>query len=125
MAKATKILVIDDFATMRKIVTTMLQKLEFTNLTEADSGKAGWDLLQKEPFDLIISDCNMPEMTGIELLAKIRETPNMAQQKFIMLTAEADRELMIKSKELHIDAYILKPFKQELLEEKLKGVLGG
>ncbi|MFC3909610.1 response regulator [Legionella dresdenensis] len=123
MSADAKILVIDDFATMRKIVTTMLQKLQYKNISEADSGKSGWEMLQKDSFDLVISDCNMPEMTGIELLKKIREDSRLSKQKFIMVSAEADIELMKSSKQLNIDGYILKPFKIETLEAKLKTVL--
>ena len=122
MDLSMKIIIIDDFATMRKILSTFLNKLGFTNITEADDAKKGWELIQKEPFDLVISDFNMPEMNGLELLTKIRQESNNKQQKFIMLTAETDTDLIKNTKELKVDAYILKPFKIEVIEAKLKAV---
>ncbi len=118
--KALKILIIDDFATMRKIVNNYLNKLGYNNVTQAEHAKQGWEILQKQDFDLIISDFNMPEMTGLELLTKVRTEFRHKDQKFIMLTAESDKDLLIDIKKMHVDAYILKPFKIEILEEKNK-----
>lgn len=117
-----KILIIDDFATMRKILTSSLKKLGYNYLFEAESTKEGWALLQKEQFDLIISDYNSPDMNGLELLTKIRQSEQFKKQKFIMLTAESDKSLLIDSKKLHIDGYILKPFKIELLAAKINSL---
>lgn len=119
-----KILIIDDFATMRKILSNYLNKLGYKKITEAESAVTGWEILQKEPFDLVISDYNIPGMNGLELLAKIREDARLKDQKFIMLTAETNPELLISTKKLHINAYILKPFKIDVLETKLNTLLG-
>lgn len=124
MDGTSKILIIDDFATMRKIVSNYLNKLGYKDITESDSAVTAWDLLQTEHFDLVISDYNIPEMNGLELLTKIRGDTRLKEQKFIMLTAETDQEILINTKKLHINAYILKPFKIDVLEEKLKTVFG-
>lgn len=117
-----KILIIDDFATMRKILISALNRLGFTAITEASDAIKAWDLIQKESFDLVISNFNMPEINGLELLRKIREESKNKQQKFIMLTSEADKELLVQTKHLNIDGYVLKPFKIEVLEEKIKAL---
>jgi two-component system chemotaxis response regulator CheY len=122
MDNSLKILIIDDFATMRKILSTFLVKLGFSNITEADDAKKAWEILQTETFDLVISDFNMPEMNGLELLRKIRLESNNKDQKFIMLTAETDKELLMDTKTLKVDSYILKPFKIEVIEEKIKAI---
>lgn len=119
-----KILLIEDFAAMRKVVFNSLNNLGYKKVTESDSAIKAWDLLQKEDFDLIISNYNTPEMNGLELLTKIREDSRLKEQKFIMLTAETDQNILINTKKLHINAYILKPFKIEVLEAKLNIVLG-
>ena len=119
-----KILIIDDFATMRKIVSNYLNKLGFKHITESDSAATAWNLLQTEDFDLIISDYNIPEMNGLELLTKIRGDSRLKDQKFIMLTAETDQDILISTKKLNINAYILKPFKIDVLEAKLNALFG-
>lgn len=122
MDNSMGILIIDDFATMRKILSSFLQKLGLNNITEAENAKIGWDLLQKKSFDLIISDFNMPEMNGLELLTLVRGHPDLKNQKFLMLTAETDKDLLMNTKSLHIDGYILKPFKIDVLEAKIKAL---
>lgn len=117
-----KILIIDDFATMRKIVSNYLNQLGHTDITQAENAQLGWEIIQKEDFDLVISDFNMPEMNGLELLTKVRTESRNKQQKFIMLTAETDTDLIINSKTLKVDGYILKPFKIDVLEAKLKSL---
>lgn len=122
MDTSKRFLVVDDFATMRKIIINMLIKLGFSEITEADSGKSAWTLLQRQHFDLIISDFNMPGMNGVELLEKVRQDRSLSRHKFIMLTAEDDEDLILESKKLHVDAYILKPFKIDVIEAKLKAL---
>jgi len=119
MESNIRILIIDDFASMRKILLNFLNKLGYFNIVEVDSPKKGWDLLQIEHFDLVISDFNSPDMTGLELLTRIRNHPEMKHQKFFMVTAEADKALLLRTKHLHIDGYILKPFKMDVLKTKL------
>lgn len=122
MDKNMKVLIVDDFATMRKILSSMLQKMGIEAIHEADSAIMAWDMLQKDRFDLVISDYNMPGMTGMDLLAKVRENADLKSQKFIMLTAENDREILMTGKLLNLDAYILKPFKIEVLAAKLNSI---
>ena len=124
MARDLKILIVDDFSTMRKILRSFLTKMEFHNITEAEDAKQAWELLQKEDFDLVMSDYNMPEMTGIELLTKIRTEYRNKDQKFIMLTAETEKEILIKAKSLNITEYILKPFKMEIIKDKIFHAFG-
>ncbi|WP_133137999.1 response regulator [Legionella rowbothamii] len=116
------ILIVDDFATMRKLLLSMLTKLGFTNVTEAESASKAWELLQKEHFDLVISDYNMPEMNGIELLSYVRKDSALSKLPFILLTAENDTDLVIESKKYHINAYILKPYKIDVIKEKLQTI---
>jgi len=118
-----RILIIDDFSSMRKILINTLNKLGYYNIVEIDSHKKGWELLQKETFNLVISDFNSPEMTGVELLYQIRKTPGLKHQKFLMVTAESDKRILLRTKHLHIDGYILKPFKIEVLKAKLDALL--
>lgn len=122
MSTCNRILIIDDFATMRKILASMLVKLGYSHIQEAASAKLGWDIIKNDHFDLIISDYNMPEMTGMELLKNIRQDPNIKDTKFIMLTAETSMELIVESKTLGVDGYILKPFKIEIIEEKINSL---
>jgi two-component system chemotaxis response regulator CheY len=117
-----KILIVDDFATMRKLLMSMLIKLGFNNVTEVESAPKAWDLLQKDHFDLVISDYNMPEMNGIELLSQVRKDNALCKLPFILLTAEDDTDLVIESKKYHINAYILKPYKIDVIKEKLENV---
>jgi two-component system chemotaxis response regulator CheY len=117
-----RILIIDDFATMRKIVNNYLNQLGYKDITQAENAQIGWEKIQNEDFDLVISDFNMPEMNGLELLSKVRNESRNKKQKFIMLTAETDTDLIINSKNLKVDGYILKPFKIDVLEAKLNSL---
>ena len=122
MDTSKKILIIDDFATMRKLLMSMLVKLGFTQVTDVESATEAWKLLQQDQFDLVISDYNMPEMTGVELLAKVRQDNTLAKLPFILLTAEDDAALIIESKKHQVNAYILKPYKIDIIEAKLRTV---
>lgn len=124
MSRDLKILIVDDFATMRKVLHSFLTKLEFEHVTEAEDAKQAWELLQKEEFDLVISDYNMPDMTGLDLLSKIRTEYHNKNLKFIMLTAEIERDIIVKSKELAVSEYILKPFKIETIKDKIFHTFG-
>lgn len=115
----TKILVVDDFATMRKIIKQTLQQIGFKDIQEASDGTEAWEKLNAEPFQLIISDWNMPKMPGIELLKKVRSAPQLAKIPFIMVTAEGQKECVIEAAKAGVTNYIVKPFTAETLEEKL------
>lgn len=119
-----KILVVDDFATMRKIIKNILLQLGFKDILEADDGTTALELLKKQKVDLIISDWNMPKMPGIELLKAIRSNEKLKDIKFIMVTAEAQKENVIEAIKYGVNQYVVKPFTPETLKEKLEKVLG-
>ncbi len=122
--KNMRILVVDDALTMRRIVINLLRQLGFNNMNEADDGTTAWEKLQLETFDLIISDWNMPKMTGIDLLRKVRTDAKYAQTPFIMVTAEGKRENVIAAVQAGVSNYIVKPFNAATLKEKLVKVIG-
>lgn len=116
----TKILIVDDMMTMRKIVAKALKSLEFSDITECKNGQEAWETLQGGGFQLVISDWNMPECTGIELLAKVRGDANLASMPFVLLTAEAEAEQVAEALEKGVDNYIVKPFSADTLKSKLE-----
>ena len=120
--KSMKILVVDDFATMRRIVKNILTQLGFKNIIEADDGTTAMKVLQQEKIDLIISDWNMPKMTGLELLKSVRAEPSWAQIPFIMVTAEAQQDNIILAVKAKVSQYIVKPFTADTLGEKIQKV---
>lgn len=120
-----KILVVDDFATMRRIVKNILTQLGFKEIIEADDGTTALDILKKEKVDLIISDWNMPKMTGLDLLKEVRADSAMAGTPFIMVTAEAQQDNIILAVKAKVNQYIVKPFTADTLGEKINKVLAG
>ncbi|MFU8819095.1 MAG: chemotaxis response regulator CheY [Desulfurivibrio sp.] len=119
-----KILVVDDFATMRRIVKNILTQLGFKNIIEADDGSTALNMLKAEKVDLIVSDWNMPKMTGLDLLKAVRADPNMADTPFIMVTAEAQQDNIILAVKAKVSQYVVKPFTAEVLGEKLQKIFG-
>ena len=119
-----KILIVDDYDTMRRVLNSLLRQLNFTNVEEASDGAEALEKLNKNKFDLIISDWNMEPMTGIQLLREIRADDNLSDIPFIMITAETKSENVIAAKEAGVSNYIIKPFNAETLKTKLVGVLG-
>ncbi len=117
-----KVLVVDDFATMRRIIKNILLQLGFKNIIEADDGTTAWDILNKEQVDLIISDWNMPKMPGIELLKKVRADDRFKDLPFLMVTAEAQKENIVEAVKHRVSQYIVKPFTPETLQEKLNKI---
>lgn len=122
--KNMRIMVVDDFQTMRRIIMNLLKQLGFNNVTEADDGTTAWDRLEAEHVDLVISDWNMPKMTGIDLLKKVRTTERTKALPFIMVTAEGKRENVITAVQAGVSNYIVKPFNAATLKEKLVKVVG-
>lgn len=119
-----KILVVDDMSTMRKIIKNMLTKLGCSNLEEAEDGKPAWDKIQSahesgQPFDFIVSDWNMPGMTGLDLLVKIREDERFAKLPFLMITAEAEQSNVVVAVKAGVSNFIVKPFSITTLKEKI------
>jgi len=119
--KNMKILVVDDFSTMRRIVRNLLVELGFSNplIQEADDGNAALTMLKANPFDMVVTDWNMPNMTGIELLQAIRAEPKLKSLPVLMVTAENNREQIIAAAQAGVNGYIVKPFTAVTLKEKL------
>ena len=114
-----RILVVDDFSTMRRIVRNLLKELGFTNVDEAEDGQVALHKLRSQPYEFVVSDWNMPNMTGIELLRAVRADTQLRHLPFLMITAEAKRENIIEAAQAGASGYIVKPFTAATLEEKL------
>jgi len=114
-----QILVVDDFSTMRKIVKDLLTELGFSKFDEAEDGSTAWPMIQSGKYGLIVSDWNMPKMSGIELLKKVRKDPELKETPFLLITAEAKRSQIIESDEAGVDGYVVKPFTAATLNEKI------
>ncbi len=122
MDKNIRILIVDDFSTMRRIVKNLLNDLGFTNTAEADDGTTALVELQKAKFDLVITDWNMPGMPGIDLLRAIRADASMASLPVLMVTAEAKREQIIEAAQAGVNGYVIKPFTAGTLNDKLNKI---
>lgn len=123
MDTSIKILIVDDFATMRRILKNILKQLGFKNLVEADDGTTAWEILEGQSIDLIISDWNMPKMTGLELLKKVRSSDNYKGAPFLMVTAEAQKQNVIEAVQAGVSNYVVKPFTAEAISDKLEKIL--
>ena len=121
--KDLTVLIVDDFLTMRRIVRKILRDLDFEDIIEAEDGSAAMSVLKGTKVDLIISDWNMPKMTGLELLKEVRSTDNLKGIPFLMLTAEAQKENIMEAVKAKVSNYIVKPFTPEGLQEKLAKIL--
>ena len=117
-----KILVVDDFATMRKVVRNMLRQLGCENVLEAENGEEGFRMAQTDDFGLIVSDWNMPVMSGLEFLKAVRSEEKTKNTPFLMVTAEALKENIIQAIQSGASNYIVKPFTPQVFEEKLKAI---
>ena len=122
MDKNIRILIVDDFSTMRRIVKNLLNDLGFVNTAEADDGHTALAELRKGPYDLIITDWNMPGMPGIDLLKQVRADATLARIPVLMVTAEAKREQIIEAAQAGVNGYVIKPFTAATLEDKLNKV---
>lgn len=117
--KNMKVLVVDDFSTMRRIVKNLLRDLGFTNLQEADDGSTALPMLQNGNFDFVVTDWNMPGMQGIDLLKAIRADANLAHIPVLLITAEAKKEQIIMAAQAGVNGYIVKPFTAGTLKTKI------
>jgi two-component system chemotaxis response regulator CheY len=120
--KNLKILVVDDFSTMRRIVRNLLKELGYTNVDEAEDGVAALQKLKGANFQFVVTDWNMPNMTGIELLRAIRADVALKHLPVLMITAEAKKENIIEAAQSGASGYIVKPFTAGTLEEKLNKI---
>lgn len=117
--KNMRVLIVDDFSTMRRIIKNIMRQLGYNNIVEADDGTTAWDTLNKDKIDFIVSDWNMPKMTGIELLRKVRASEEFSDMPFLMVTAEAQQENIIEAVQAKVSNYIVKPFTAETLGQKI------
>jgi|TARA_R110002124_G_scaffold76528_2_gene205013 two-component system chemotaxis response regulator CheY len=117
--KNMKILIVDDFSTMRRIIKNLLRDLGFNNTQEADDGSTALPMLQKGDFDFVVTDWNMPGMQGIDLLRAIRADDSLKHLPVLMVTAEAKREQIIAAAQAGVNGYVVKPFTAATLKEKL------
>lgn len=122
--KNMKILIIDDYKTMLRIIRNLLKQIGFENVEEATDGSSALKMLKGGKFDLIISDWNMEPMTGLQLLKEVRADEELCKTPFIMVTAESKTENVIAAKEQGVNNYIVKPFNAETLKGKLQSVVG-
>ncbi|MBI5634171.1 MAG: chemotaxis response regulator CheY [Nitrospirae bacterium] len=114
-----KFLVVDDFSTMRRIVKNILKQLGYENIDEAEDGAQAYSKLQNGNYDFVVSDWNMPNMDGLELLKKIRSDERLKAMPVLMVTAEAEKEKVITAIQAGVNNYIVKPFTAEVLKEKM------
>lgn len=117
-----KILIVDDFSTMRRIIKNLLRDLGFNNTLEADDGNTALPMLKDGDFDFVVTDWNMPGMQGIDLLRAIRADDNLKHLPVLMVTAEAKREQIVMAAEAGVNGYVVKPFTAATLKEKLEKI---
>lgn len=120
--KSIKILVVDDFPTMRRIIKNLLKDLGFENVDEAEDGAMGLEKLRNNNFELVVTDWNMPNMDGLEMLKAIRADANLGKLPVLMVTAEAKKENIIAAAQAGANGYVVKPFTAAVLEEKLNKI---
>jgi len=118
-----KFLVVDDFSTMRRIIRNLLKELGYNNVEEAEDGNMALAKLNREPYDFIVSDWNMPGMDGLQLLQAVRADPKLAHLPMLMVTAEAKKENIIAAAQAGASSYIVKPFTAATLDEKISKIL--
>ncbi len=118
----TRVLVIDDMMTMRKVVIKVCKELGFTVIKDAADGELAWTILNESnpPIQLIISDWNMPNCTGLELLKRVREDEKLKKTPFLLVTAEAEQDQIIEAVKSGVDQYVIKPFSAATLKTKLE-----
>lgn len=120
-----KILVVDDSSTMRRIIKNTLNRLGYTELFEGEHGVQAWEVLQQnEGIEVLITDWNMPEMNGLELVKKVRAEKKYEDMPIIMVTTEGGKTEVITALKAGVNNYIVKPFTPQVLKEKLEAVLG-
>lgn len=121
--KKMKFLVVDDFSTMRRIVMNLLKELGYSNMEEAEDGVAALKKLQAEKYDFVVTDWNMPNMTGLELLVAIRKDDKLKGLPVLLVTAEAKNDNIVAAAQAGASGYVVKPFTAVVLEEKLNKII--
>ncbi|CAM3167283.1 chemotaxis protein CheY [Pseudomonas plecoglossicida] len=122
MNKDMKILIVDDFSTMRRIIKNLLRDLGFTNTDEADDGITALPMLESGHYDFLVTDWNMPGMSGIDLLRKVRAHERLKGMPVLMVTAEAKRDQIIEAAQAGVNGYVVKPFTAQVLKEKIEKI---
>jgi len=120
--KEMKILIVDDFSTMRRIIKNLLRDLGFNNTQEADDGKTGLPMLVSGSFDFLVTDWNMPGMSGIDLLKQVRLDDSLKSLPVLMVTAESKRDQIVEAAQAGVNGYIVKPFTAITLKEKIEKI---
>jgi two-component system chemotaxis response regulator CheY len=123
MSANTRFLVVDDFSTMRRIVKNFLNDLGYNNIQEADDGTTALPILKAGNIDFLITDWNMPQMPGLDLLKAVRADPQMAKMPVLLLTAEAKREQIVEAAQAGVNGYVVKPFTAQTLKEKIDKIM--
>ena len=123
MGKEMKILVVDDFTTMRKVVRNLLKQGGYENIVEAEDGVVALRMIKAQKIDFIISDWNMPNMSGLELLKAVRADAEVSATPFLMVTAEALQDNVIAAVKAGVSNYIVKPFTAEVLSDKIANII--
>ncbi|MET0290957.1 MAG: chemotaxis response regulator CheY [Steroidobacteraceae bacterium] len=123
MSSDLRFLIVDDFSTMRRIVKNFLNDLGYPHVVEADDGTTAQPILRRGEVDFLITDWNMPEMQGLDLLKWVRSEPKLANLPVLLLTAEAKREQIIEAAEAGVNGYVVKPFNAQTLKDKIEKIL--
>ena len=118
-----KFLIVDDFSTMRRIVRGLLKEIGYNNAEEAEDGAVALNMLKNGKFDFVVSDINMPNMNGFELLAAVKKTDTLKHLPVLMVTAEARKEDIVRAAQDGAAGYIVKPFTKATLEEKVQKIM--
>ena len=122
MDLSMKVLVVDDFATMRRILKNILKQIGFTKIIDADDGSTALAMLKKNKVDLIISDWNMPMVSGLELLKAVRSDESIKDMPFLMVTAESQKDSVVQAIQAGVSNYVVKPFTPDTIKEKLEQI---
>jgi two-component system chemotaxis response regulator CheY len=120
--KNMKILIVDDFSTMRRIIKNLLRDLGFSNTHEADDGLTALPMLKSGDYDFLVTDWNMPGMSGIDLLRQVRADAKLSSMPVLMVTAEAKRDQIIEAAQAGVNGYVVKPFTAAALKEKIEKI---
>ncbi len=124
MDLSMKILIVDDFATMRRIVKNILKQIGFSNIIEADDGSTALEILKSDKIDLVLCDWNMPKVSGLDMLKQMKADSELKDTPFLMITAEAQKQNIVEAVQAGVSNYIVKPFTADTISEKLKKVFG-
>jgi two-component system, chemotaxis family, chemotaxis protein CheY len=122
--KNMRIMVVDDFSTMRRIVRNILKQLGFTNIEEAEDGSVALEKLKEGEFQFVITDWNMPNMTGLDLLKSIRGNERLKDIPVLLVTAEAEKENVVQAAQAGVNDYVVKPFTADVLQKKIDRIFG-